>query len=120
MTTAKKYSLPRDFAEKWVAALRSGEYAQARERLGNSVNGYCCLGVACKVAGAKDEMLKNCSVIHSSPDMGIPQNIQDVIPNELKGGVEEEFIRELIELNDDTGFDFHQIADWIEINVEFV
>ena len=33
-------------AEKWVAALRSGEYAQAKGAL-RAYNSYCCLGVAC-------------------------------------------------------------------------
>lgn len=33
---------------RWVAALRSGEYAQTREALHNAeTGGYCCLGVAC-------------------------------------------------------------------------
>lgn len=35
-------------AQKWVAALRSGNYQQARNTL-RSLKGYCCLGVACEV-----------------------------------------------------------------------
>lgn len=43
--------------EKWVAALRSGEFKQAREALMNNAYedgdyvgiGYCCLGVLCEV-----------------------------------------------------------------------
>ncbi len=35
---------------KWIAALRSGEYAQDRSQL-KSARGYCCLGVACVVLG---------------------------------------------------------------------
>ena len=39
---------------KWVEALRSGEYEQAREMLHDVANGgYCCLGVLCKVMGAE-------------------------------------------------------------------
>jgi len=34
--------------KKWVAALRSGEYKQTRAVL-NDENGFCCLGVACKI-----------------------------------------------------------------------
>ncbi len=33
-------------AEKWVKALRSGEYQQTREGLQDKT-GFCCLGVAC-------------------------------------------------------------------------
>lgn len=43
-------ALKRVFARKWVAALRSGDYQQARERLAHQnedgVRSYCCLGVA--------------------------------------------------------------------------
>lgn len=37
----------------WVAALRSGEYQQARNALAKITGGhvsYCCLGVACEIA----------------------------------------------------------------------
>lgn len=33
--------------EKWLAALRSGEYKQAGGRLRNANNQFCCLGVLC-------------------------------------------------------------------------
>jgi hypothetical protein len=35
-------------AQKWVAALRSGEFHQDKAQL-QTANGYCCLGVACEV-----------------------------------------------------------------------
>jgi hypothetical protein len=38
-----------DVKKKWVEALRSGEYKQAKGRLMKH-GGYCCLGVLCKVA----------------------------------------------------------------------
>ena len=43
---------------KWVAALRSGEFKQGHDRLVTHHNNeelYCCLGVACKVAGIQME-----------------------------------------------------------------
>lgn len=50
-----------DVKEKWVAALRSGEYEQTKGYLGRTVTkddgtqvmGYCCLGVLCQVAVAE-------------------------------------------------------------------
>lgn len=45
----------REAVEAWVAALRSGDYEQARGALcaldsdSGAVVGYCCLGVACEV-----------------------------------------------------------------------
>jgi hypothetical protein len=38
----------KEWKDKWVAALRSGEYAQANGCL-NDGEGMCCLGVACDV-----------------------------------------------------------------------
>lgn len=44
----------KEFATRWIAALRSGNYNQCRGRLRLMVDdkpvGYCCLGVACEVA----------------------------------------------------------------------
>ena len=34
-------------AERWVQALRSGQYQQGREDLRPDTNSYCCLGVLC-------------------------------------------------------------------------
>jgi hypothetical protein len=34
--------------QKWIDALRSGEYVQGKEKL-RSVSGYCCLGVLCDI-----------------------------------------------------------------------
>jgi hypothetical protein len=42
--------MKRDIAEKWIAALRSGEYEQTFGKLFDGT-GYCCLGVLCKVLG---------------------------------------------------------------------
>lgn len=42
-----------DIKERWVAALRSGDYKQTQERL-RDANGFCCLGVLCDVV--KDDM----------------------------------------------------------------
>ena len=51
--------LPKEFKKKWVAALRSGKYKQARGVLYDEYNkGYCCLGVSGKVCGYPDSELK--------------------------------------------------------------
>jgi hypothetical protein len=46
-----------DFRAKWVAALRSGDYKQVEGRLLDKGR-YCCLGVACRVAGLSDADIK--------------------------------------------------------------
>ena len=42
-----------DIKQKWVTALRSGEYKQGFCRLRGEANNFCCLGVLCDLA-AKD------------------------------------------------------------------
>ena len=37
----------------WVSALRSGQYKQGRGYLRSKNNEYCCLGVACELAGVE-------------------------------------------------------------------
>lgn len=48
--------MKKDIMEKWVAALRSGEYTQGRtqlrtESIDGKTSGYCCLGVLCEISG---------------------------------------------------------------------
>ena len=38
--------MKKEIKDKWVAALRSGEYQQTKEFLATS-DGFCCLGVLC-------------------------------------------------------------------------
>ena len=45
----------RENIRKWVKALRSGKYQQAKERLHDGT-GYCCLGVACVVNGFRPKV----------------------------------------------------------------
>lgn len=41
--------MDQEIKERWVAALRSGDYPQARSKL-NDGTGFCCLGVLCEIA----------------------------------------------------------------------
>ncbi len=50
--------MKKDIAEKWVAALRSGEYTQGYGGLKQYRDGvarHCCLGVLCEVLGILEE-----------------------------------------------------------------
>jgi hypothetical protein len=51
--------MKKSIAMEWVAALRSGEYKQARGSLQQN-DGYCCLGVLCEVVGVE---IKDTAVI---------------------------------------------------------
>lgn len=96
--------------QKWVEALRSGEYPQCQGMLHSKDGGYCCLGVAATVAGYKidrhrDEVVRpNGSIDESSygalEDFGLLSSVRGP----------------LIEMND-RGKSFAEIADYIEANI---
>ena len=108
----KKYQLPREFAEKWVEALRSGEYKQTDHKLINNKGDYCCLGVACKIVGMNDIVLKehNTTVICDgwAYSKGIPEGLNDRLH------------KMCVDMNDIERKSFPEIADWITDNVEFI
>ncbi|HET9285725.1 MAG TPA: hypothetical protein VFR24_27555 [Candidatus Angelobacter sp.] len=106
--------MKKEWAEKWVKALRSGRYTQARRRLYNEkTGGYCCLGVLCRVAGKKfyngkclganivlpNEVMKLTGIYEANPG---------IMVNEIDK-------TSLAQLND-MGKSFKRIADLIEKN----
>ena len=89
--------------EKWVKALRSGRYKQAKECLYNG-GGYCCLGVLARVQGAKTNELGD-----------------EYLEDDLKkyaAGLRLDSQKVLARMNDGSGNDysktFKEIADYIE------
>jgi len=115
----KEYQLPKEFATKWVEALRSGKYSQSPYQL-HSKSGYCCLGVACSISGYEDlgeAQFISKTGIHPLREKDI--GLLNVIPVALQGGTSNDLVEFLTDMND-TGKSFPEIADWIEENVEFV
>lgn len=47
--------LPKQFKTKWVKALRSNLNQDSGTLYSSDGNSYCCLGVACKVAGVSKD-----------------------------------------------------------------
>lgn len=95
-----------EWKEKWIKALRSGEYEQGRNRLRRDGK-YCCLGVLCDISGM--------GKWEENTYMGS----ESVLPYELaeKMGITQwgdlSFGITLTHLND-TGRSFGDIADTIE------
>jgi hypothetical protein len=127
---------------KWVEALRSGEYKQAKGKLHDTKNdAFCCLGVLCKVMGA--EFGPGQEEKENEDEDGMYMDTYDYVPvlngrvlssnddEELKDsfckeiGIPHQF--DLIELNDGRGklgddnykapAPFSEIADYIEKNL---
>ncbi len=103
METLKK--LPQELKTEWIAALRSGEYKQCKNKLTDGV-GYCCLGVLCDIKNV------------CSDDTYVIIDPSGVIPEFLQGSAMEnaEVVGMLTGMNDD-GTPFSEIADWIEQNL---
>lgn len=119
----KKYKLPKEFAEKWVAALRSGEYKQGRDMLLSKKCEYCCLGVAGKLCDVPDELmleiseLRDIDIYDSSEDSYY--NVMEVYNAPKEIVVNGDLVREVTILNDNDKLSFPEIADWITENVAF-
>lgn len=112
----KEYSLPKNFATKWLAALRSGEYQQAQSELYNiDSKGYCCLGVALAISGYN--LTKN----RDAATCGWPADAyrNPRIPKTLWSDDGDSLAWYVADMNDN-GKTFEQIADWIEENVELI
>jgi hypothetical protein len=121
-----------ELKEKWVAALRSGEYAQTKGVLRDK-EGFCCLGVLCDVAqpdgwsdgnNGCDDPDCNCGddesgcFFHMFGDQA--EGIGDTVlsPEFLdREGLSEGHMRELAEYNDQ-GMSFSDLAAIIEEEVK--
>jgi len=105
----RKYQLPKEFAEKWIEALRSGNYQQTKANLQND-SGYCCLGVACCTIGNTEGLYGK-----AYPDSKLlPINgMYEMVEDEVA------LFSVLANMND-AGHPFNEIADWIEANVELL
>lgn len=99
----KQYQLPRDFAEKWVKALRSGEYKQGEGQYYNpSIDCYCAIGVG-----------------YTANDIELSESGQTVVNNDYRV-ITGNIFDALMDLNDFDNKSFPEIADWIEANCQFV
>ncbi len=123
-------SMNKDIAKKWVEALRSGEYSQTRGILADD-RGFCCLGVLCElyIEETKDNIKDCITATHTKYDGN------DCLPpvkvlqwsglqTALGTFKESEITKEddphtyLAGLNDVYEYNFNQIADVIEANVD--
>lgn len=92
-----------ELATKWVEALRSGDYKQAKSILyDKEENAYCCLGVLYKIVCGRNPAQGREKL--SNEDLKIPSKYQ------LDDQEEDWFIQ----MNDTVGYDFDDIADEIE------
>ena len=103
-----------EIKNRWVEALRSGEYKQGLGRLRSKEGRYCCLGVLCDLH-AKDTGTewRSCSDLPSFGYLGMSGALPDEV--EVWADAQLDAWREskVIRLND-SGSSFTDIADFIE------
>lgn len=112
--------MKKEWADKWVEALRSGEYAQGRMAL-RTHSSYCCLGVLCDIAGATFEPsdipeppgLYKAALDGEIDYFALPNTVQSLTGMRTSGGRFSLDENSLAELND-SGESFDEIANIIE------
>ncbi len=103
--------------DKWVAALRSGNYEQASGVLYDG-KGYCCLGVLCDVMGLKPEQHDtNFSSEYTFGDESgvLPPAVMEKAGIRFANGGYA-YARKALSHDNDRGKSFNEIADIIEAN----
>lgn len=117
----KQFKLEKEFAKRWIDALRSDKYEQGDGFLENADGKYCCLGVACRMDHPKVNLFKKFFIDSDGTSSGfISKNLEKTMPALLRGSDDTNEFVKLVSGMNDGGQSFHQIADWIEENVEFV
>lgn len=113
-----------DIKRKWVDALRSGKYKQARGKLKNRAGGFCCLGVLCDIVGVKPEWvstyksgLHNTDASYNKSVHGHYrfENEKNYLPSRVSEIAKVSMAdQKLLANKNDTGASFNAIANYIE------
>ena len=106
--------MDQEVRDKWIAALRSGEYTQAKEVLcTEDSNQMCCLGVLCDImdpGGWNPDEDENGEQLRHTFALAGEEVIRPMF------GLLTDQIADLVTKND-AGFTFDEIADYIEENL---
>ncbi len=117
----KKAKLPKRFKEKWLKALRSGDFTQTKSQL-TKQGKHCCLGVACKISGYSREKMGISGTILSDNFPAIPGVLCTDKERDYEGLMDRDGDNTsvpdlLMAMNDTYGKSFDEIADWVEENL---
>ena len=121
--------------QKWIGALRSGEYEQGNDKL-RTVSGYCCLGVLCDLyakehntkwnfnGNAETNLQPGDYWYYEGESEYLPESVMDwagvkvncpqVIVDISEHGEEELFYHETLADLNDSGYTFNDLSRLIE------
>ena len=124
--------MKKEIADKWIKALRSGQYKQGLNYLNENNTNFCCLGVLCEIALSEGLNISKVGKLKCQPAPeesyiyeynGDMQNlhISIIVWGDMhidKSINEHTCIGELISMNDNQGCSFEEIAKFIEDNTD--
>ena len=104
--------MKRNWAMKWAKALESGRYKQTKLVLHDS-NGYCCLGVLCRLAGKrfKYDHTEGLYLTIERSGTFLPKKVQKLVGMKSENGLNSG--HSLSMLNDESMLSFKEIAQVI-------
>jgi hypothetical protein len=115
-------AMTKKMKNKWLKALRSGNYKQGQETLCSTINDkreYCCLGVLCRIAGLPEVKLDFDNEIEFHMPDKSSCDAKELNSDMRKFfGITKRQMEILIEKNDDEQLSFKEIANWIEKNIK--
>ena len=110
--------MDKKLVREWVKNLRSGKFRQGKDALVRFYHkrySFCCLGVACYPSAKTMNGILETNISLVSGD-NFTAKLKD--PDLMKRlGVTPKRQEKLIEMNDDEGYSFNKIADWIEKHI---
>jgi hypothetical protein len=107
-----------EIKQKWVAALRSGNYKQGTSFLRDAGDYFCCLGVLCDIEQVPCKSTEE--------DYAFEYKFEDArtslystlsVGFSNKMGLSSNNLDDLVDLNDNKRLSFSEIADYIEKNL---
>ena len=107
--------------EKWLQALESGKYPQGVGRLCDCYGLFCCLGVACEIAGGPKTKLGE-RFYYEGEDVWLPQSVMHLFGFRGASGRLKKYwgdIASLAKANDE-GKTFAEIAAYVREHPEDV
>jgi hypothetical protein len=137
----KEFKIPKIIGQKWVDALRSGEYIQGKTTLcmtndDDNENTYCCLGVAAKCMGYTDQELVKHDLLSSMDESLLGESLANQMLNLDAGDINRSaediltilndgcqlfpLLQKRFNLGDSQSLTFLEIADFIEQHFEFI
>lgn len=110
-------AMDKELKAKWIDALRSGQFLQARGVLEDDDGSKCCLGVLCAI---QDANWKDANFPDWEND--VDELMTTAVPEHLAGGLKDAAAGALALLNDGADnqepYTFAQIADYLEQHEE--